>query len=213
MAIQVLSETDQIKIMALLTGKTPKQISTSTNIEDLLCFFGAFPYLNEEVSPETFNEFPKSVTMGHDHLIFPFVSYANQYDLGQADVGQVEDMILMIQKKTINPEDLKDLPEDEKKIKIRMNEFEVFTYLVAIYCQKILDHEYDGEKAMALLERVKEELSFKEVVSMGYFFLNRLNNYMNGSPVEWQKHNSKLKRLKRGLQNLIQRLVSVLPSI
>jgi len=203
-AIKILTEDlNEIQTLALLTGRSEKEIRTATDTETIFYFMNAFLFVKG--LPQKINEFPRSVKLGADRLIFPFVSYADEFDLGKADVGQVEDMLLMITKMN------KEFIGDEERILTELELIQITPFLVAIYLQKILDGKYNGEKALKLVDRVKEELSFKEVVSIGTFFLSRLPSFNNGHPNLWRKYNSKVKKLKRGFLNLIQRLVSLLP--
>lgn len=204
-AIQILtSEMSSVEMLALLSNKTVKQIRAATDIKTIFYFVNAFTFINR--LPEKINEFPRSVVFGPDRLVFPWVSYADEFDLGKADVGQVEDMIEMLKTKSAEF-----IGDEDRELLEPLELIQITPYFVAIYLHKILEGEYDGEKAMKLVERVKEELSFKEVVSIGTFFLTKLPNYINGSPSVWKQYNSSLRRLKRAWKNLIQRLVSLRP--
>lgn len=203
-AFEILSnKPNEIKTLSILSGKTEKEIRTSSDSNTLYYFFTAFEFLGR--LPEHINEFPNSVKLGVDHLVFPFVSYADEFDLGQCEVGQVEDMLALIVKMN------KEFIGDEERELTDIELIQIFPYLVAIYIQRILDGKYIGKKAIKLVDRVKEELSFKEITCMGAFFLNRLTYLKNGSMKELKRRNSIQRKLKLALKNLIQRMVSILP--
>ncbi len=200
-AIQILEDDlNEIQTLALLSNKTEEEIRESTDIETIYYFINAFLFIKN--LPQKIDEFPRSVKMGDERIIFPFISYADQFDLGKADVGQVEDMILIITKMS------REFTDDEERELTEMELIKITPYLVAIYIQKIIGTKYNGERAMELVERIKKELSFKEVVSTGYFFLNRLPSFRTGQLNALQKYHSIPKKLKRGFLNLMQALVS-----
>lgn len=203
-AIQIIEgELKEIQILALLTDKTEQQIRGATDPDTIYYFINTFQYIHS--LPQKFDDFPRSVKLGVDRLVFPYVSYGDKFDLGKADVGQVEDMLMIMMKMN------KEFIGEEERELTEIELIKITPYIVAIYLQKLLWHSYDGTKAMALVDRVKEELSFKECLSIGYFFLSRLRNFKNGQPKELKAYHSKSKRLKRALMNLIQRMVSMLP--
>ncbi len=197
-------ELNEVQTLALLTDKTEKEIRDSTDIQTIFYFINTFQYIHK--LPKQVNEFPRSVKLGIDRLIFPYISYGDKFDLGQADVGQVEDMLMIMVK--MNNEFIGD--EDRTQL-TPLELIKITPFVVSIYLQKLLDGEYDGKKAMKLVDRVKEELSFKECLSIGYFFLNRLNSYRSGLPNTLKVYHSKRKKFKRVLSNLMQRMVSMLP--
>ncbi len=200
-AIEILEgNLNEIQTLALLSNKTEEEIRESTDIETIYYFINAFLFIKN--LPQKIDEFPRSVKMGDERIIFPFISYADQFDLGKADVGQVEDMILMITKMS------REFTDDEERELTEMELIKITPYLVAIYIQKIIETKYNGERAMELVERIKKELSFKEVVSTGYFFLNRLPSFKTGQLNALRKYYSIPRRLKRGFLNLMQALVS-----
>ncbi len=200
-AIEILEgDLNEIQTLALLSNKTEEEIRESTDIETIYYFINAFMFVKN--LPQKINEFPRSIKLGEDRIIFPFVSYADKFDLGKADVGQVEDMLLMITKMSTEfmlEQDRTELTEIEL--------IQITPFLVAIYLQKILEGKYDGDKAMILVDRIKKELSFKEVVSTGYFFLNRLPSFKTGQLNVLRKYHSIPRRLRRGFLNLMQALV------
>lgn len=204
-AMEILEgELNEVQTIALLTDKSEKEIRQSTDMATIYYFINTFLYLHQ--LPLKLNEFPRSIKLGYDRIVFPFVNYGDEFDLGQADVGQVEDMIMIMTKMN------KEFIDDSERTELTELELAKITpYLVAIYIQKMLDTEYDGAKALELVDRVKEELSFKECLSMGYFFFIRLQSYKNGSPSVWKSYHSRVKRLKRALSGLMQRMVSMLP--
>ncbi len=195
---------DSIQAIALLTNKTEKEIRQATDAETIYYFASAFSYLSE--LPTKLNEFPKSIQLGVDKILFPFVSYYDEFDLAKAEVGQVEDMQAILIKMS------SEFTDGEERVLTTKEIIKICPYIVALYIYRFLHSEYDGEKALLMVDRVKTELSTKEVLSMGYFFLKRLPGLMSGQTARWRKYNSLPQRLKRALLNLMQRLVSMLPS-
>ncbi len=195
---KILSENlDVIQTASLLTGLSEEEVKRS---EDVIIWMSAFTFLQNP--PDRFNEFPRSVKLGVDRLVFPFVSYADEFDLGQAEVGQIEDM------RALYAEREKEIKGEEERDLTDIEFISTMPVMCAIYLQKILDGAYDGEKALRLEDRVKEELSMKEVVSMGAFFLSRLSNLIYGSTTKLSQRNTMKRKLVLGLKNLMQRLVS-----
>jgi len=205
-AVKILDgKLNEIETLALLTGRTEKEIRTATDVNTIFHFMNAFQFLKD--LPQKLDEFPRSVKLGEDRLIFPYISYADKFDLGKAEVQQVEDMLFMITKMSKEFEEDKGHEPTNEEFH---NELlpKISPFLVAIYLQKIIETRYNGEHAMELVERVKKELSFKEVVSIGYFFLIRLMNFRSGSVKSLKIYHSIPRRLRRAFLDLIQRLVS-----
>jgi len=200
--ITILSqELNEVDTLALLTGRKAKEIRESTDIETIFYFANAFIFLKHWPGKV---DFPLSVKMGEDRLILPWVSYSDKFDLGECTTGQVEDMMAVITMMS------KEFTDGEDRELNQLELIQICPYLVAIYLQPLIDGSYDGKKAKALMERVKEELSMKEVVGMGYFFLMKLPALVSGSPSELQKARSMKRRLQRGLKNSMMRLAHML---
>lgn len=192
--LKALECTNEVERLSVLSGRSVEEIRASTDIDSIFYFTNAITFLNS--LPEI--AFPNSVKFGSDRIVFPFVNYADEFDLGKVSVGQVEDMqgILIKMSKEFIGEEERDLNEFEM--------LQICPYVVAIYLQGF--DSYDGDKANALVKRVKEELSFKDCVSMGYFFFKRLTGLMNGHPNRLKMRHSSLRRLRLGFMVLIQRL-------
>jgi len=126
-AIQILEgNLNEIQTLALLSNKTEEEIRESTDIETIYYFINAFIFIKQ--LPQKINEFPRSVKMGDERIIFPFISYADQFDLGKASVDQVETMLLMIAKMS------NEFIGDEKRELTEMELVKITPFLVAIYC-------------------------------------------------------------------------------
>jgi len=144
-----------------------------------------------------------SVMIGDDRIIFPFVFEMDNYDLGKAEVGQVEDMQEVIRMKS------QEILQGEERDLTEIELIGITPYVVAIYIQKFMPYskgEYSGSKAIKLVDRVKQEMSFKDVVSLGYFFFIRLTSYKNGLKKGLPIFHSLKRKFLRVWSNLIRRL-------
>jgi len=188
-------EYNAVETLAILSNKTPEEIRKSTDIETIFYFTNTFLYLKQ--LPGT--DYPRSIQMGVDLIKFPA-----PIDLGNAEVGQVEDMQAIIM--NMNKEFIGDETRELTEIEL----IKIMPYIAAVYIQKLLEGEYDGNRAQALVPRIKEEVSFKAITGMGYFFLSRLTDLMNGPESEWQKAHLTRKRWKRVFRNSMKRLAYML---
>ena len=203
----ITEELNEIQIFSQLSGLTEKEIKDSTDFENLYHFINAFTFLKELPGNLERPEMPKTCKLGGRLIIFPYVLYADTFDLGKCSVGQVKDMeqVITSMTKEFIGEEERELSNDEV--------IQIMPYVVSIYVQMLLDHEYDYAKAMKLVDEVKDKMSFKEVLNIGSFFLQRLIELNSGQAVRLRNRSLILRKLKRGWQRLIQRLASMLPSI
>jgi hypothetical protein len=200
--MKILSEKlSELQLMALLSGIPEKELEESTDLETIYHFIGAFTYLTRLPANVENPEMPNSVKFGDRLVIFPFVLYADKFDLGKCSVGQVKDMEMIISQKT---KEITDGTRDLTELEL----LTIMPYVVAIYFQSLLDQKYDYDKAMKLVPEIEEKLSFKELINIGYFFFRRLIALNNGLSKGHRKQSSMIKKLKRGFWSLTQRLAS-----
>jgi len=201
--IDILSnEYNEVKTLSILSGESEDKIRDSTDIDTIYYFANAFTFLNK--LPDTMGEFPLSIKLGDERILMPYI--VDKFDLAETSFGQVGDMELMIKKMC------KTSPEGEKVtkeelIQMGIEQMNTAPYLVAIYLYKIVHYKYDGKEAMKFVERIKKEMSFKDVVSMGYFFLQRLPAFRSGSNQSLLTLLSMKRRLLRVLKLSIRHLV------
>ncbi|MDA1120855.1 MAG: hypothetical protein O2887_10275 [Bacteroidetes bacterium] len=193
--LKALEADNEVERLSVLSGVSCEELRASTDIDSIFYFTHAFTFLNS--LPE--GAFPNSVKFGSERIVFPFVNYSDEFDLGHCSVGQVEDMqgVLVRMNKEFIGEEERVLTEGEL--------LQICPHVVAIYLQGIIE-EYDGKKADMLVKRVKDEISFKDCVSMGYFFFKRLSGLMSGQRSRLQKRHSSLRRLRLAFSGLMQRL-------
>jgi hypothetical protein len=195
-----------IKLLSRLSGVSVDDLSNATDFEELFYFINSFTWLGTLPLKES-PEMPRSVKMGGRLIIFPHVVYNDKFDLGNASVGMVKDMEAVLTNKT------REILNGEERELTNIELIEILPFIVAIYLQKVIDRNYDYEKAMRLVDEVSNQMSFKEVLNIGYFFLQRLIVLNNGQKTKRTKASLILKRLKRAWWNLGQRLASMAPSI
>ena len=193
--LKALEADNEVERLAILSDRSAEEIRKSTDIDSIYYFTHAITFLNS--LPDA--AFPRSVKMGKDRILFPFVNYSDEFDLGDVAVGQVEDMQAILVKMN------KEFVRDEERELTSAEMLKICPHVVAIYLQGIIE-DYDGQKAMMLVKRVQKELSFKDCVSMGYFFFLRLGALMTGQQSDWQNRASRLRRLRRAWCGFLQRL-------
>lgn len=191
----------EIEIMSLLSGVDKQELEESTDFETIYYLMHAYTFLKAMPDLST-PQIPRSIKFNGDTVIMPHVLYSDKFDLGKISVGQIKDMEMTITNM------LYDLNEEgiEKKEVSNMDTIKVCPFLIAIFLQKIIDKKYDYDKAMKMVDAISKELSFKEVIHMGYFFLQRLSvlrlGSQNGSlKLSWTK-----RKFRRVLMSLMQRM-------
>jgi hypothetical protein len=205
--VEILKSGDSdIKLLSRLSGISYDELINATDFEELFYFINSFTWVGTLPLKES-PEMPKSVKFGDRLIIFPHVVYNDTFDLGNASVGMVKDMEAVLTNKT------REVLNGEERDLTNIELIEILPFVVAIYLQKVMDRNYDYEKAMRLVDDVSEKMSFKEVLNIGYFFLQKLIALNNGQKINATKGSLILKRLKRAWWNLGQRLVSMGPSI
>lgn len=99
------------------------------------------------------------------------INHKGKYNIQYAELQQFEDMRNIMGK----IEGTSTL-ERTKSIAV------LYPSMVAIYLQKVRDGEYSYNKAMDMVEEIKTYPA-REVVTLGSFFLVKLQNLLNGTPV------------------------------
>ena len=108
--------------------------------------------------------------------------------------------------------------EDERDLN-NMELIKIYPYVVAIYIQPIIaplisrndKSTYSYKRAMKIAEELGDQMSFKEVVYMGNFFLMKLGSLTNGSSRAFLSRNWIVKKLRLAYKKLIRILDSMLP--
>lgn len=187
----ITQERNPIEIISILSGHSVSLLKASTDLETIYYLKESLLFLNSDPIKK-YPEFPVSF-MGK---LLPWVNYADKFDLAKCSVGQVEDMQAQIQK----------VDQDDSDAVIQ-----VFPVIVAIYIDPIYHQsDYDFDRAMKLVNKVEEQ-DYKTVVNMASFFLMRLVALSDGLKKGWPSQVLRRLKLKQGLMNLVQRLVSMLP--
>lgn len=182
----------------LINGRLPKnkievskqQLNKSTDLKSWLAIVSSLTFLEDLPLKENRTFFPKKV-LGKE---LPWVSFSNKFDLGGCTVDQVESMKrFLAERKDINEQDF---------IK------EVYPAICAIYLQPILDNdEFYYQKAIEkTLPFIKQNIDFKTIISMGDFFLKKLNALINTSKKESNKAALLVKKLKLDVTRFLRRL-------
>lgn len=202
-------ELNEVETMALLTYSNIEDIRDATDTESIYYLMSAFMFLRETPRGLDNPQLPNSINLNGNHIIFPYVITQDTFDLGNASVGQIKDMeMVLVNMGTEFRED----EEEENKDRpfTELETIKMCPAICAVYIQKLIDKKYDYKKAMKLADKISKHLSFKEVLHIGYFFLKRLADLNDGSKTGFQKRHSILKKLRQVLMNLMRRLVSIL---
>jgi len=196
---------NDVEILALLADSDVDDIRNATDTESIFYLLSAFRFLRELPQSLKRPHMPKSINIDDNHVIFPHVIYGDKFDLGNACVGQITDMeMILLNMGTEFRED-----EDEENKDRPFTELETIKMcppICAVYIQKIIDKAYDYEKAMKLSKNIEKHLSFDMTLNIGYFFLKKLIDLNDGKKADLQKHLSIARKLRRGLMNLMSRL-------
>lgn len=202
--VQIIEDRpDELETMSILTGIPKKQISESTNFETIYYLMSAYGFLNK--LPDLAHPvIPRSIVLNQQRVLFPNVLYQDKFDLGETSVGQIKDMQMIIQNMIT---DFIGSQEEGKESRglTELETIKICPFLVAIYIQKLIDRQYDYGRAMKMVPVISEQLSFKEVTMIGYFFLQRLTALRFGSAKDYQKQGMIKRKLMRVWWTLIQR--------
>jgi hypothetical protein len=197
-------ELNEVETVAMLTDSNVEDIRDATDPESIYYLLSAFRFLRDIPHGLDRPQLPNSIKLSGNHIIFPHIIEQDKFDLGRSSVGQIKDMEMVLVNMGA------EFKEDQDRPFTQLETILMCPPICAIYIQKLIDKEYDYNKAMKLSEVIKEELSFKEVLHIGYFFLKRLADLNDGLKKDSQIIRSTLRKLKRGLMNLIRRMGSIL---
>lgn len=192
-AIEIIGEDDELIIFSKLSGLDIKDVRAVDDGETIAYFLSSFRFVFDLPNE---SQMPLSIKVGDELLPLPTVVYEDPNDLGRISFGQVADMKELFVKKVNATEKL-----------TKLDEIELMPDIVAIYLQPIINKEYDFNKAMKLSERIKEEMSFKDICSMGSFFLQRLAVFMSGLKTSYRSPNWIARKWKQALRKLTRFLV------
>jgi len=199
------SELNDVEKLALLSDSNVDDIRNATDTESIFYLMSAFTFLRQAPRGLESPQIPNSINLNGNHIIFPHVIHGDKFDLGNASVGQIKDMeMVLVNMGTEFREDEEE--ENQDRPFTEMETIKMCPPICAIYIQKIIDKEYDYEKAMKLSDEISQYLSFKEVLNIGYFFFKKLIDLSDGKTKDLQNHLSITRKLRRGLMHLMNRL-------
>jgi hypothetical protein len=201
--IRIIKENmNEMQIFSMFSNIPLKEIRELNSSNDIYYYLQGFPFLR--TLPVSDNpQIPRSVKYKGERYSFPHVLLNDEYDFGNTSVGQIEDMKAIIAK--MNKEFIK----DEDRVLTNLEVFEIYSYVVAIYLQPIIEKNYSYARAMRMVEFIENELSFKEVMNMGAFFLTKLTHSINGYQKALRLPNWITKRLRRVQRSLVKHLDSM----
>lgn len=177
-----LSEVEIFGLFAKMSDKEVREL----NGDDVKYFLYGFPFLRSTPMDDT-PDIPMSIMWKGVRRFFPHADLKDDLDFGDTSVGQIEDM------KQIITSASKELIVEEGDTLTNIDLIKMMPSIVAIYIQPFINGEYDYKKAMVISKEVESELSFKETVLMGNFFLYKLTTSINGL----KKESRILKWIKR----------------
>lgn len=199
------SNMNDVECIALLADASPTEIQESTDPDTVYYFLRSFTFLSR--LPDTLHAptIPRSVFLGSDRIIFPHALDGDEFDLGKVSIGQVADMRMAITNYMI------ELGGEESNFDsvTDMDTIKLCPVLVAIYLQKVIEKNYNYDRAMKLVDRISKEMSFKDVSTIGYFFLQRLAASINGPQNGSLKRSLKKRKRKREFMSLIRRFLLI----
>ena len=199
-AIHILeSDLNMVQIFSLFTGITEDEVKSMKGDKEISYFLEGFPFLKRLPVQDT-PQIPRSIKYKGSRYFFPHVFFEDQFDFGETTVGQIEDMKAIIQKMS------KEFLGDEERDLNYVEVMKIYPYIVAIYIQPIIEKEYNYKRAIKMSGEIPLELSFKEVVYMGNFFLLKLGDSMTGLRKGSRRLNWMKKKLKQAYRILATRL-------
>jgi hypothetical protein len=212
-AVHVLeTNPNSVEVFALFTGMDVKEVEGLNKQDDIYYFLKGFPFLTSLPIEET-PAIPRSITYEGERFLFPHVLFDDPYDFGDSEVGQIEDM------KRIISDMAKDFIGEEERDITNLEMVKMFPAVVAIYIQPIVSpynnkdssSKYHYKRAMKIADELQNELSFKEVVYMGNFFLQKLGSLSLGLKRVSRMRYLILKKWRQAYKTLTAILDSMLP--
>ena len=195
----VKDQLNEVQTFALLSGMSVKKVRGLNKNEDIFYFVQGYPFLYSNPFNDT-PSMPQSIKYKGDRIHFPFVMDSDPLDLGDCSVGQVEDMKALIATK------IKEIGNEEDEELSNIDVLSIIPFIVSIYIQPFIDGEYDYKKAMLLVDDLKKNLSYKDMIHIGNFFLKRLQGLTNGLMKGWKKPHQ-MKRLFLLVLKKLQKLL------
>lgn len=192
-----------VQLFSFFSGIPDEEVERLNHDEDIYYFLQGFPFLYRAPIQDK-PSIPRTVKYKNQRLIFPHILFDDPYDFGNTDVGQIEDMKVIIAKMA------KEFIGEEERDITDLEMTKIYPYIVAIYIQPILEKEYDHGRAMKLAVELQSEMSYKEVVYMGNFFLVKLGGLTNGLKTGLPRRNWITKKLRQAYKRLISFLDSML---
>jgi len=195
---------DAVSIFSLFSGIDKNTVRKFNKRKDISHFLQGFPFLNKLPLQQT-PQIPRSLIYKGSRYHFPHVFLDDEYDFGYSTIGQIEDMKAIIVTQT------KEITGGEDRLLNNLELMKLFPPVVAIYIQPIIEQEYNYKRAMKLADDIQKELSFKEIIFMGNFFLLKLGASTSGlktglHPLNWMR-----KKSKQAFRTLIRTLDSTRP--
>ena len=187
----------EVAIFGLFAKMSKKEVR-NLNGDDVKYFLDGFPFLRSTPMDDT-PDIPMSIMWKGVRRFFPHADLKDELDFGETSVGQIEDMKQVITSAS------KLLIVEEGDVMANIDLIKMMPSIVAIYIQPFINGEYDYKKAMNIAKEIETELSFKETVLMGNFFLYKLTTSTSGLMkglhiLKWIK-----KRWTQGLRILTRR--------
>lgn len=204
-AIHILENNfDTVKIFSLFSGIPEDEVKELNKKDDIYHFLKGFPFLNRLPAQEV-PSIPRSIKYKGVFYLFPHVFLDDAFDFGEISVGQIEDMKLTITNM------MKEFKGDEVRDVTEMEVLKIFPPVVAIYLQAMIEKKYNYNRAMKMADELQGDLSFKEVVYIGNFFLLKLGGLITGLAKGSQRGNWMKRKSRLVFKTLMQRLASMLP--
>lgn len=195
---------NNVEIFSLLSGIPITEVKKLNKGEDVHYFLEGFPFLKK--LPDINNpQVPRTIKYKGERYSFPHVLLDDEFDFGNTNVDQIEDMKAII----VNMN--KDILKDEDRQLTHLELFEIYPYITAVYLQPIIEKNYSHARAMRMAKSIKAELSFKEVLNMGNFFFQKSIGSINGFQKGSLLPNWMTRKYKQGRRILVRLLDSMLP--
>ena len=198
------TEMNNIDIFSLFSGISKDEIRSVKNQESVYYFMQGFPFLN---SLPDVADIPMSVKIDGLFYHLPFTDNLDKYDLGNASVGQIEDMKACI--KNLYYDMVEEDAEGQRRATTALEDIKMKSYITAIYLQPFISGEYDYSEAMELREKLEDQLSFKDIHAIGNFFLLRLTGLTSGLQIGLLHRLWITKKLRQVFRRLIKTLDSM----
>jgi hypothetical protein len=195
------TQPNAVQLFSMFSGMKEKEVEALNKQDDIYYFMRGFPFL--ETSPITKQpDIPRTIKYKGESYSFPHVLFDDPFDFGETSAGQIEDMkaiSITMTTELLNGEDRSLTPEEVYKL---------YPMVVAIYIQKIIEKKYSYKRAVKMADELQNEMSFKEVVYMGNFFLLKLANLTNGLHKGLHRRSWIKKKLRLGFKTLTRILES-----